>query len=154
MKKSLLFIVICICILIVGCTKPSQNIQTTDNEISGTQIYDKMKNGEIYFQSNSQNLEDIAKGVMDNYLNEFKKDNVSKESQITDYSIDKISDIEGDINNFNFYVVYSEKPNDINSYVLAGNGEAVNNWIKHKSYFVNVKKVDNKYVLINTATGK
>jgi hypothetical protein len=154
MRKILLFIVICTFSLFVGCSKQTQDVKTSANEVSGTQPFEKISKGEIYFQCNSQNLEEISRGIMESYFNEFKKDNVSKQVKITDYTIDKISSIEGDINKFIFYVVYSLKPADMNLYVLAGNGEVKDNWIITRSYFADVKKVDNKYILTNLGTGK
>lgn len=154
MKKIIVFIIICTIGLFVGCTKQNQESRPTVSEVDGSQILEKMQKGKICYQSNSQSLEDIAKGIMESYFNEFKKDNVSKDVKITDFTINKISDVEGDINKFNFYVIYTNKPSDINLYVLAGNGELKDSWIINRTYYVQVKKVDDKYVLTNIGTGK
>ncbi|GCD12241.1 hypothetical protein [Clostridium tagluense] len=105
-------------------------------------------------KTDSTNVEVISKQIMIKLFSEYKKDSVIKELKITDYTINKINDLQGNSDKFTFYIEYSLKPVDINSYVLAGNGEIKDSWIVNKSAFLEVQKVSGEYKINSMGTSK
>lgn len=123
----------------------SQNEESDNNQ----DIY--IKN--ISLKTNDTDLSTIASQIMEKYFAQFKENTTEKDLMISDYKISKIDQIKGDNNGFKFFVDYSLKPADINSYVLCGNGEINGEWIVNKNAFVEIEKIDGAYKIKSIGTG-
>jgi hypothetical protein len=108
----------------------------------------------IALETNSKDMQVISKQIMVKYFDELKGDSVAGELRITDYTINKVNAIQGNSDKFNFFIVYSLKPADKSSYVLAGNGEIKDSWIVNKNAFVEVELRGKKYWINSMGTGK
>lgn len=132
------------------------------NKLSSDKIDEFIKSAAFYVPliqnisliTDSKDLKVISNQIISKYLDEFKKGRVTKELGITDYTINKIDDIQGNDNKFSFFVNYSEKPADMNSYCLAGNGIIKGDWILNRTRFVYVEKVNNVYRITDMGTGR
>lgn len=138
-NSSIIFILFMIS-LFIGCAKQAASYEPTIKDIA--------------LKTNSTDLEAISKQVMVKAFDEYKKNSVTKELRIEDYTINKINDIQGNIERFSFSIDYSLKPSYINSYVLAGNGAVKDSWVINKFAFVEVQKIDKEYKINSMGTGK
>ncbi|WP_209702127.1 hypothetical protein [Clostridium algifaecis] len=147
-KKN--FIATCILCIIsilvgVGCSNKTANYEPTFKNIG--------------LKTDSTKVKEISYQIMKEYLNEYKKDTVSKKVKITDYTINGIYNIKGNTDKFSFSVDYSvkpsEKPSDENSGWLAGTGDGVlkGDWVIDKDEFIYVNKVNNEYKITSIGTG-
>ncbi|MDV3428453.1 MAG: hypothetical protein LIR50_15775 [Bacillota bacterium] len=132
------------------------------NKLSSEKIDDFIKSAAFYdpliqyisLMTDSKDLKEISNQIMSKYLDEYKKDRVAKELRIADFTINKIDDIQGNADKFNFFADYSERPADMNSYCLAGNGIIKGDWFLNRTSFVYVEKVNNVYRITNMGTGR
>lgn len=132
------------------------------NKLSSEKIDDFIKSAAFYvpliqdisLMTDSKDLKEISNQILSKYLDEFKKDRVTKELGITDFTINKIDDIRGNDDKFSFFADYSEKPADMNSFCLAGNGIIKGDWILNCTRFVYVEKVNNVYRITDIGTGR
>ena len=159
-KYIAISLILCTICSFCGCKSETSNKASTKKPAEVTTIKPADKTAcdpslsKVSIITNSDNLEIVAKELMSKYFDLFKIDTVSKEMQIEDYKIKKISEIKGDSSKFSFSISYDLKPADIKSYVLAGNGTLKDSWVIDKSYYVEVEKSNNEYKIINMGTGK
>jgi len=132
------------------------------NKLSSDKIDEFVKSAAFYvpliedisLMTDSKDLKVISNQIISKYLDEFKKGRVTKELGITDFTINKIDDIQGNDDKFSFFVNYSEKPADMNSYCLAGNGIIKGDWILNRTSFIYVEKVNKVYRITDMGTGR
>lgn len=139
-KTLWLLLVLCLIGLFIGCAKQTASYEPTYKDIS--------------IKTNSTDMKDISIQIMKKLFDEYKKDSVKKELKLKDYTINKIADLQGDCDKFNFSIDYSFEPFDMNSYIVAGNGAIKDSWVINKFAFVEVQKIGTKYKITSMGTGR
>lgn len=133
--------------------KNKLSLEKIDDFIKSYAFYEPTINF-VTLKTDSTDLKEISYQIISKYLDEYKKNRVIKEIRITDFTINKVDEIQGNTDKFNFYVDFSLKPADVNSYELTGNGEAKGDWIENCNRFVDVEKVNDEYKVTNMGTSK
>ncbi|MFL0196264.1 hypothetical protein ACJDU8_11930 [Clostridium sp. WILCCON 0269] len=145
-KNFIVIYIFCIISIFVG-------VGCSDNKMANYEPTIK----DVVLKTGSTKVKEISYQITKEYLNEYKKDAVSKKFKSTDYTINNIKDIRGNTDKFSFWVHYSvkpsEKPSDENSYWMAGNGVLKGDWVVNKGEFIDVEKVNNEYKITNMGTG-
>ncbi|MDP4179590.1 MAG: hypothetical protein Q8942_00680, partial [Bacillota bacterium] len=107
---------------------------------------------DISLKTDVSDLKEISKELLEMYLKSFKENKVTDYDRISDSKIEDIEIKNGNIDKFQFYVSYSIKPAS-EKYILAGNGvQEPDGWIKHRVYFINVKKEEEGYKILSIGT--
>lgn len=159
-KGALLLLSIFAIVWISSCAKKSRvinsNIKQGSNKISNQTPDDNQDTNikNISLKTNETDLLTISTKIMQKYLDEFKNNTLSKQQMISDYKINKISELQGNNDAFNFFVDYSLKPADLKSYLLCGNGKIDGAWIVNKNAFVQIEKVGDTYKIKDIGTGR
>lgn len=109
----------------------------------------------VSIETSSTNLNEVASMLSDKYLSQYKKFNVIKRDRLKDYTINSVDIIQDTKtpDSFEFILAYSVKPDSLDSYWVAGNGEQGLIWIRNKAAFVQVEKSGDKYVITSMGTG-
>jgi len=108
---------------------------------------------DIKLNTSSTDIKVIGKEIFELFLKSYTDKKVYDSERISEYKIDDIKFEKGNLEEFMFYVIYSEKP-ATDRYIIAGNGNIEKDgWITHRSLFVNVKKINGVYMIVNAGTG-
>ncbi|KNY25553.1 hypothetical protein [Pseudobacteroides cellulosolvens] len=162
---KIIFIVLLIVFLFVGCNNTSQiTNETPKNDLitgvpedirptpSKENLYEPNYK-DISLKTDVSDLKEISEELFDMYLKSFTESKVIEYARISDYKVEDIKIEHGNIDKFQFYVRYSIKPAS-EKYVIAGNGiYESDGWIGHRVYFINVKKEEDGFKILSIGTG-
>lgn len=105
----------------------------------------------LVYQSDETDPETLARGIFNNYLNEYKRTDVRSKDRLKGYFV-QIYDVKKSDNKLVFFVNYSVYPVDMDSWI-PGNGEDYLFWVANKNTRVRAVQEGNTYRIKDMGLG-